>query len=106
MFLDQPLEQTDREGDAGRLEGLQVDRSEQVAHQFLQGADALAGRMAGKRRRIGRVAEIGHRGDGRREIKDPVAPDCDDRRPRRISRAPDATDQGSGRAVLGQDFAE
>ena len=106
MFLDQPLQQADGEGDAGSLERLQVDRRQQVAHQLLQGADALARGVAREGRRIGRVAEIGHGRHGRGEIEDAVGPDRDDRRPRRISRAPDAADQGARRAVLGQDFAE
>ena len=106
VLLDQAFEQADGESDAGRFQGLQVDRRQQVAHEVLQGADAFARRVAREARGIGRVAEIGHRRDGRGEVEHAVAPQRHDRRPGRRAGAPDAADQGARSAVFGQDFAE
>jgi hypothetical protein len=63
VLLDQPFEQADGEGDARRLDRLQVDRRQQVRDHLVQRSDALAGR-AGDGDRIGGVAEVGHRRNG------------------------------------------
>ena len=71
MLLDQPLEQADGEGDARRLDGLQVDRGEQGVHHLVQRADPLA-RRSRQRHGIGRVAEIGDGRRGRRDVENAV----------------------------------
>ena len=72
LLLDHALEQRDRKGDAGRLDGLKVDRREQkrlgwvaavfrVREQRGEIGEAVRVRPRDRRGRIGRLAQIAHR---------------------------------------------
>ena len=109
-LLDHPLEHAHGEGDAGRLDRLQVDGREQVGPARLprlarrrgedrvQAGDALARRLARELDDLARVAELA---DGRcraRDVDDVAAADRNRRRAGDI-RPPDASDQEP--AVIG-----
>src|SRR5436190_1478630 len=100
MFLDQPLEQADGEGDAGRLDRLQVDRRQQGWRQLIQRAQPFARRM-GQRHRIGGIAKIGDRRHCTADVEDAVSPHRHDARP---GGRPDTAHQGARAAVFGKDF--
>ena len=104
VLLDQPLEQAHREGDAGRLDRLQVDRRQKVSHKILERAQAVALGIAGKGHGIGRIAEVGHRGRRRGDVVDAVGAHRHDAGPGGLALPPDPADQGSGGAVVRQDI--
>ena len=66
VLLDQPLEQADGEGDAGRLDRLQVDRRQQGVNDLLQRAQAASPSDRASATGSARIAEVGHRRRGAR----------------------------------------
>ena len=79
----------------------------------LQRAQPIAVGMADERHRIGRIAEVGHRGRRRGDVVEPVGPHHDDARSVghaafvavAVTVVPDPADQGSVGAVVWQDIA-
>jgi hypothetical protein len=110
LLLDQSFEQRLREGDARRLDRLQVDRRDEprpceiaaaldtVCKDVADAADPLAsgaGRCGGRLRGL---AQVAHGREGARDVLDAAGTDTDDRRPLHI-RPPYAPDQSAGGAV-------
>ncbi len=105
LFLDHPLEHGHGEGDARRLDRLQIGRRQQpglgriaafarrVGKDIGEQADRLAGGVAGERGRLRRLAEVAHRRRHSADIDQFGAMQGDDRRPLEL-RAPDAADEG------------
>ena len=112
-LLDHAFQHRNGEGDAGRLDGLQVDRCQQHGFRRITGfgrrvgkdvadvAEALAvGRTEG-RGRVGALAQVTHGGECAGDVPCGVVPDCHHRRTVHI-RPPDPPGQRGIRGILGQ----
>ena len=85
-LLDDAFEHRHREGDARRLHGLEVDGGEQpgpagvaalrhgVGQHLVEPADPLAGGGAERFGGVGRLGEVAHRREARRDVVEPVRP--------------------------------
>ena len=74
VLLDQPLQQADGEGDAGRLDRLQVDRRQQARGRRPSSEPMRSPGGCAPAPRIGRIAEVGHGRRRRGDVEDPVGP--------------------------------
>ena len=113
LLLDHPLEHRDREGDAGRLHRLEVDRREQkglarvarcagrVGEDLGEGAHRLALHIPRQPGRLGRFAEVAHGGRGRADVDQLHAAEGHHGRTAQF-RAPDAAGQRRDLGIVGK----